>query len=148
MSGIRGTVPFHWLMTVTTCIARAAIAVALLGTLAPAWTEARQQARPTTSTETSIPPTPAGNADTGRQTYLKKGCYACHGREGQGSPTTGPRLGPGPAPLLTFTRYVRAPRGQMPPYTDKVISDAELADVYAFLKARPRPTAIDSILSK
>jgi mono/diheme cytochrome c family protein len=88
-----------------------------------------------------------GNADTGRQTYTKKGCYACHGREGQGSPTTGPRLGPNPVPLATFTRYVRAPRGQMPPYSEKVASDAELADMYAFLQARPGPAPIESALS-
>jgi hypothetical protein len=34
----------------------------------------------------------------------------------------------------------------MPPYTEKVVSDAELADIYAFLQARPRPAPIDSIL--
>jgi mono/diheme cytochrome c family protein len=118
----------------TTHIARAAIAATLLGGIAAARIEAGQ------------PAAPAGNAETGREVYTKKGCYACHGREGQGSPTTGPRLGPNPTPLLTFTRYVRAPRGQMPPYTEKVVSDAELADIYAFLQARPRPAPIDSIL--
>ena len=89
---------------------------------------------------------PTGNSEIGRETYTKKGCYACHGREGQGSPTTGPRLGPNPMPLATFTRYVRAPRGNMPPYSDKVVTDAELADMHAFLQARPAPAAIDSLL--
>jgi mono/diheme cytochrome c family protein len=88
----------------------------------------------------------AGNADAGRETYMKKGCYACHGRDGQGSPTTGPRLGPNPSALSAFTRYVRVPRGTMPPYTEKVISDRELADIHAFLQARPRAAAIDGIL--
>ena len=120
-------------------IARAAIAAILLGSLTPSWGQAGQQAG-------STAPASAGNAETGRQTYLKKGCYACHGREGQGSPTTGPRLGPNPTPLAAFTRSVRAPRGQMPPYTEKVVSDAELADMYAFLQARPRPASIDSLL--
>jgi len=91
-------------------------------------------------------PTPAGNADAGRQTFAKKGCYACHGREGQGSPTTGPRLGPNPTAFAAFTRYVRAPRGQMPPYTEKVLSDTELADIYAFLRARPPAVSIDTLL--
>lgn len=27
----------------------------------------------------------------------------------------------------------------MPPYTSKTVSDAQLADIYAFLKAIPRP---------
>jgi mono/diheme cytochrome c family protein len=94
----------------------------------------------------STMPAPTGKADAGRETYLKKGCYACHGREGQGSPTSGPRLGPNPTPLSAFSRYVRAPRGTMPPYTEKVISDRELADIHAFLQARPRAATIDSIL--
>ena len=88
----------------------------------------------------------SGNADAGRQAFVKKGCYACHGREGQGSPTTGPRLGPNPAPLAVFTRYVRAPRGQMPPYSEKLVSETDLDDIYAFLQARPRPSSIDSLL--
>ena len=33
----------------------------------------------------------------------------------------------------------------MPPYTDKVLSNQELADIYAFLQARPRPPAVDTI---
>jgi hypothetical protein len=33
----------------------------------------------------------------------------------------------------------------MPPFTVKVMSDQELADVYAFLQARPRPPAVESI---
>jgi ubiquinol-cytochrome c reductase cytochrome c subunit len=89
---------------------------------------------------------PAGNADAGRQVFQKKGCFACHGREGQGSPTTGPRLGPNPTPFAAFTRYVRTPRGQMPPYTEKVLPDSEMADMYAFLQARPRPASIDTLL--
>jgi len=79
-----------------------------------------------------------GDADRGRQTYTKVGCYQCHGREAQGA-STGPRLGPGPIPLAQFTRYVRAPRNEMPPYTEKVLSDAELADIHAFVSSRPRP---------
>jgi hypothetical protein len=34
----------------------------------------------------------------------------------------------------------------MPPYTEKVISDRELADIQAFLQARPRAAAIDNVL--
>ncbi len=33
----------------------------------------------------------------------------------------------------------------MPPYTVKVVSDQELADIYAFLMAIPQPPPIDSI---
>ena len=78
------------------------------------------------------------DAGRGRQTYMNVGCYQCHGREAQGA-ATGPRLGPDPIALAPFTRYVRAPRNEMPPYTAKVLSDAELADIHAFVASRPRP---------
>jgi hypothetical protein len=33
----------------------------------------------------------------------------------------------------------------MPPYTAKVLSGSELADIYAFLQSRPQPPALDSV---
>jgi ubiquinol-cytochrome c reductase cytochrome c subunit len=44
-----------------------------------------------------------------------------------------------------LTRYVRKPKGEMPPYTSKVVSDQELADIYAFLQSRPNPPAVKNI---
>ena len=85
-------------------------------------------------------PTPGGNAAKGRLTFAKVGCAQCHGLEAQGSPTTGPRLGPGGLPYAAFSRLVRAPRLQMPPYTEKVLSNTDLADIYAFVQSRPKPT--------
>ena len=41
--------------------------------------------------------------------------------------------------LLKFARAVRTPRNEMPPYSLKLLSDADLADVHAFVAARPRP---------
>ena len=82
---------------------------------------------------------PAGNADAGKKLYVSYGCYQCHGYEAQGSTATGPRLGPRPIAFAAFSRYVRQPTGQMPPYTTKVVSDADLANIYAFLQARPAP---------
>ena len=84
---------------------------------------------------------PTRNAENGKQTYTKYGCYECHGREAQGSAVTGPRLGPDPVPFNVFASYVRKPTGEMPPYTAKVVSDQELADIYAFLQSRPHPPA-------
>jgi ubiquinol-cytochrome c reductase cytochrome c subunit len=91
---------------------------------------------------------PAGNAEAGRQLMVRKGCFQCHGREGQGAPTTGPRLGPNPLALAAFVRAVRTPRAQMPPYTEKIVSDGELADIRAFLDSRPRPTSIDALVPR
>ena len=82
---------------------------------------------------------PAGNARNGQRIYTNYGCYECHGREGQGSSTTGPRIGPSPISFPAFIRYARQPTGQMPPYTSKVVSDSELADMYAFLQSLPQP---------
>ena len=85
--------------------------------------------------------TSAGNAENGKRVFAKNGCYECHGREGQGSNMTGPRIAPDPVPFDVLTRYVRKPTGEMPPYTAKVISDQDLADIYAFLQSRPHPPA-------
>ena len=85
--------------------------------------------------------TPSGNAESGKRIFAKNGCYECHGREGQGSNMTGPRIAPDPVPFEVLTRYVRKPTGEMPPYTAKVISDQDLADIYAFLQSRPHPPA-------
>jgi mono/diheme cytochrome c family protein len=82
---------------------------------------------------------PTANAQNGRKLFVKYGCYECHGYEAQGSIATGPRLGPDPLPLDAFKAYVRKPAGEMPPYTDKVVSDQDLADIHAFLESLPQP---------
>ena len=82
---------------------------------------------------------PAGNAENGKQLFVKDGCYECHGREGQGSTMAGPRIAPDPIPFDALLNYLRKPKGEMPPYTAKVISDKELADIYAFLQSRKEP---------
>jgi ubiquinol-cytochrome c reductase cytochrome c subunit len=87
---------------------------------------------------------PAGNAETGKKLYNSYGCYQCHGYEAQGG-AAGPRLGPRPMPYPAFSRYVRQPTNQMPPYTVKVVTDAELADIYAYVQSRPAPPPADSI---
>jgi ubiquinol-cytochrome c reductase cytochrome c subunit len=81
---------------------------------------------------------PAGNVEKGRLGFVRVGCAQCHGREAQGSPTSGPRLGPNGLPYPAFARYVREPRLQMPPYTGKILPDADLADLYAFVQSRPK----------
>ena len=96
-------------------------------------------ARAQTQAQTQTPAAPQGNADEGKKLFVSYGCYQCHGREAQGSNATGPRLGPRPIAFVAFSRYVRQPTGQMPPYTAKVVSDADLTNIYAFLQSRPAP---------
>jgi ubiquinol-cytochrome c reductase cytochrome c subunit len=81
----------------------------------------------------------SGDAAKGKALYAKNGCYECHGTVGQGG--TGPRIAPRTASLA----YIRKPAGQMPPYTAKVMPDAELADVQAYLMSIPAPPAAKSI---
>jgi ubiquinol-cytochrome c reductase cytochrome c subunit len=88
---------------------------------------------------------PAGNAETGKRLFTRDGCYECHGLQGQGAQASAPRIGPDPIAFQAFTRYIRKPTGEMPPYTDKVLPDKDLADIYAFLKSLPRPPAAATI---
>ncbi len=86
-----------------------------------------------------------GNVEKGKQLYTSYGCYECHGRQAQGSRTSGPRLAPNPIAFSAVEKYLRQPKGQMPPYTSKVVSDADLRDIYAFLKSLPQPPAVSGI---
>jgi mono/diheme cytochrome c family protein len=81
---------------------------------------------------------PSGNAENGKKLYLRYGCYECHGTQAHGV-TPGPGLGPNAIPFDAFRAYLRHPTGEMPPYTDKVVSDQECADIYAFIRSVPRP---------
>ena len=49
------------------------------------------------------------------------------------------------AVVAAIIAYIRQPTAEMPPYTAKVISDAEIADIYAFLNTIPDPPKIDTI---
>jgi mono/diheme cytochrome c family protein len=81
----------------------------------------------------------SANSQSGQHLYSAFGCYECHGLQGQGSTQTGgPRLGPPQIPFSGFVAYVREPANQMPPYSSKVVSEAQLADIYVFLQSRPQ----------
>jgi ubiquinol-cytochrome c reductase cytochrome c subunit len=91
------------------------------------------------------PAPPAGNATNGRTLLLKIGCYQCHGIEGQGG-AAGPRIGRSPMlAFRNFVTYVRAPRGEMPPYTEKVVAEKDLSDIYAYLSTLPAAPPVESI---
>ena len=88
---------------------------------------------------------PTGDAKNGKKLFAADGCYQCHGYEAQGAAPTGPRLGPRPLAFAQFSKYVRNPTGQMPPYTIKSVPDKDLADIYAFLQSLPPPASVESI---
>ena len=127
-------------------IALGVAATALLFLQPMAWAQAQpgrgagQQAQ--SQTQQTAPPSQAaaaeGNADNGKKLWNTVGCYQCHGYSAQGG-SAGPRLVPNPSSVASIVSYVRAPKGEMPPYTSKVLSDAQLTDIYAFLKTIPKP---------
>ena len=91
------------------------------------------------------PAAPAGNAEKGKTLFVERACWQCHGREAQGGGAAGPRLAGRVSPWPAFSRYVRRPTEEMIPYTAKVLPDAELADIYAWLRSIPAPPPVASI---
>ena len=79
-------------------------------------------------------PTSSGNVQAGKDLYLRYSCYACHGYDGHGG--AGARLVPMRMTTERFTAYVHNPR-QMPPYSAKLLSDAQLGDLWAYIKSLP-----------
>jgi ubiquinol-cytochrome c reductase cytochrome c subunit len=121
-------------------------AVVLVGVAAALSFSATTRAMGQAAAQSSPPAAaPGGNAENGKRLFTKDGCYECHGLQGQGAQATGPRIGPDPVSFQVLSRYIRKPTGEMPPYTEKVLPDKELADIYAFLKSLPRPPAATTI---
>jgi len=93
----------------------------------------------------------AGDAKHGKELFVKYSCYACHGFSGQNG--NGARLVPMKFPQAGFIAYVRNPPrpAQMPSYSPKVLTDADMADIYAYIKTIPdteRPAKSIPILNQ
>jgi ubiquinol-cytochrome c reductase cytochrome c subunit len=88
---------------------------------------------------------PVGDVQNGKKIFTSYGCYQCHGYDGHGG--AGARLAPNAISFEAFSKYVRQPAGEMPPYTSKVVSEKELADIYAFLHTLPAPPKSVPLLS-
>jgi len=82
---------------------------------------------------------PAGNATNGKTVFLRDGCFTCHGRSGQGGAYSGPApiLAHTALPFDGFKGQIRNPVNDMPAYSDAVLSDKEIADIYAFVESLP-----------
>lgn len=88
----------------------------------------------------------AGNVDNGRRLFTKMTCHYCHGTEGQGSLAgVGPRIALVPRSLESFSRYIRRPTGRMTGYSETVLPDPGLADIYAFLRSLPAARSVAEI---
>jgi hypothetical protein len=67
-----------------------------------------------------------------------------HGYQGKGG-GAGPRIAPDPLPFDGLAAFVRTTSGEMPPYTTTLLSDNDLADIYAYLQSIPRPPALADV---
>ncbi len=86
-----------------------------------------------------------GDAAKGKQYFNAYTCYGCHGFSAQNGPGRN-RLNPMKMSQSGFIGLVRTPTiNQMPSYSAKVISDQQLADVWAYLKTLPDAPAAKDI---
>jgi mono/diheme cytochrome c family protein len=114
----------------------AALACALLLAAAP-------QIGAQTAVTPGPDPVPPGNATHGRALFMANGCYECHDDQGQAQgkringQMPGPNLAPAPIQYRAFVAQLRKPRVAMPPYDATLLSDADLADIYAYLASQP-----------
>jgi ubiquinol-cytochrome c reductase cytochrome c subunit len=79
----------------------------------------------------------AASAEKGKQAFLLHGCWQCHGYQGQGG-VTGLKLAPNPIPFETLSTFVRTTSRAMPPFSKEILSDEDLADIYAYLQSIPK----------
>jgi len=77
----------------------------------------------------------AASAENGKQVFMRAGCWQCHGTVGGAA---GPKLAPDPLPFDALSSFVRTTNRQMPAYREEVLSDADLADLYAYLNSIPQ----------
>jgi mono/diheme cytochrome c family protein len=86
----------------------------------------------------------AASAEKGKVAFLKNGCWQCHGESGQGG-VTGFKLAPDPIPFETLQTFVRTTNRNMPAYREEILSNDDLADIYAFLQSIPKGPDAKSI---
>jgi mono/diheme cytochrome c family protein len=82
-----------------------------------------------------------GDAVEGKRLFLAVGCFLCHGRAGQGGAMNGPApiLAKTQMPFDGFKGQLRQPVNDMPAYSEALMSDKQIADIYAFVQSLPGP---------
>jgi mono/diheme cytochrome c family protein len=81
----------------------------------------------------------APSSERGQQTWLRVGCYQCHGTDGHA--IYAGRTWPPKA----IARYIRKSPTWMPGYPEEVLSEDEIADIVAFMETIQIPLPADSI---
>jgi mono/diheme cytochrome c family protein len=90
---------------------------------------------------------PKGDAAKGKQLWLADGCSYCHGTVGQGGGgrAAGLRIAHQPLPFEAFLNQVRRPADEMPVYVEAVLSNQDVADIFAYIQSLPPPPDLKSI---
>jgi mono/diheme cytochrome c family protein len=78
---------------------------------------------------------PQGNVANGQRLFMTYGCYACHGTTGAGGGIAGPRIAPNPLPLIAVRTKLRTASGRMPVFSEAVLKESEIVDLYAYLQS-------------
>ena len=80
----------------------------------------------------------AADAKKGQQLFITYGCYGCHGYNGQGG-NAGPKLAPDPLAPDAVAAFIRnSTMTMMPPYAEANVSNADVADIQAWLASQPK----------
>ena len=92
-----------------------------------------------------------GDAANGKRVYLAVGCMYCHGRAGQGGAFNypAPPLAKTAMPFEGFKMVLRQSLNDMPAYSEPVLTDKDIVDIYAFVQSLPgrRPAKDIAILN-
>jgi len=109
---------------------------------------------PLPPTVTPLPPTTPPEAEAGgvtadvqhgQELFNNLGCMACHGAQGEGG--IGPTIAQTGLSLERVVRQYRAPYRNMPRFGPDQVSEADIADIYAYLHTLPTPEVpVPSIL--
>jgi mono/diheme cytochrome c family protein len=86
----------------------------------------------------------AASAEKGKSAFVQNGCWQCHGLQGQGG-VAGKTLAPDPIAFEAFSAFVRTTNRLMPPYQETILSNGDLADIYAYLQSIPKPADYKTI---
>jgi mono/diheme cytochrome c family protein len=87
----------------------------------------------------------APDVKNGKRLFEVKACYQCHGWQGQGG-LAGARLAQTKLTLPGFRNILRnPPPSQMPPFRAAVLTDAEVADLFAYVQLFPPPVPAEKI---
>jgi ubiquinol-cytochrome c reductase cytochrome c subunit len=89
----------------------------------------------------------AGSPEKGKTAFIVHGCFQCHGTVGQGAAreSNGKVLYDTKLPLEALIAFVRGTNRAMPAYSEKILSDADLTDIYAYLESLPKPADYKTI---